>query len=89
MSSNCEKKKMRNARRLGILGVVLCGACCAIPLLPFIGAGMAATLAFWSEKIGLICLIGAAVFFMVYLVKRSRKKACAIDCECREKATAG
>lgn len=89
MDSNNETKKIKTAKRLGILGIVLCGACCAIPLLPFIGAGAAASLAFWSEKIGLACLVGAAVFFMIYLIrKRNQKTACATDCECRDKATA-
>lgn len=85
MNTNSETKQIARAKKLGVLGILLCGACCALPLLPFIGAGLAGTLAFWFEKTGLVLLVGSALFFIVYFIRRnSTKKACATDCECKE-----
>lgn len=77
LSKNCCKKMktLGHAGKMGAAGVLLCGACCALPLLPFIGAGMAATLGFWFEKVGLVLALVSAISFAVYWLRNPRKKA--------------
>lgn len=82
-----DKKMAKNAGKLGAVGILLCGACCALPILPFIGVGLAASLGFWFEKIALVLFISSALLIGAYFIRKSRKKkACSIDCGCKEKA---
>jgi hypothetical protein len=64
---------------LGI-GAVACAACCAGPILAFLGglslAGLAATLVL--GMVGLVVAVGAAVAFLLVL-RRQRSSSCGID----------
>jgi hypothetical protein len=63
---------------LGI-GAAACAACCAGPILAFLGglslAGLASTLVFGT--VGLVVAVGAAV--AVLLIARRRSSSCGVD----------
>ena len=53
-----EKKSKTTAKKLGWLGITLCGLCCALPIIGTIaGISSLTALAFYVEKIGIIALV--------------------------------
>lgn len=86
---------MENAKRtkwLGLLGITLCGLCCALPIIgTAIGMASLATIAFYLEKVG-FAAIGLAFISLLFVWHKSRTKkttpanSCSIDCECKTKS---
>lgn len=76
-------------KKLRWAGIILCGVCCALPLIgAAIGLASITTLAFYLEKTGIAALVLAALFFS-YSVYKTRKKTatctttCDVNCECK------
>ena len=70
-------------KRLGWTGIVLCGFCCALPIIgTAIGMASLTALSVYLEKIGIIAL-GLAAFFFWYAwyTKRKKAKVCATSCD--------
>jgi len=78
------------AKLLGILGITLCGLCCALPIISA-AVGMASLTAIgaYLDNVG-IAALGLAGFFLWYGWYTKRKKAkasgtnsCDTSCECK------
>lgn len=75
------------AGKLGLLGLGLCAACCALPVLGLIGgAGIVTSLALYTKKIAIFLLAISFIGIAVWLFKR-HKHVCSIDCRCKELST--
>jgi hypothetical protein len=74
------KERTAGFSLLGI-GAAACAACCAGPILAFLGglslAGLASTLVFGT--VGLVVAVGAAVAALFVLRRRRRSASCGID----------
>ena len=69
-------------KKLGWTGIVLCGLCCALPIIgTAIGMASLTALSVYVEKIGILA-IGLAAFFFLYAwySKRKNAKACTTSC---------
>ncbi|GAB2642667.1 hypothetical protein [Emticicia sp. W12TSBA100-4] len=83
----------KTAKKLGWLGITLCGLCCALPIIGAVaGISSLTAIAFYLEKIGIIALGLAGIFFAYYFYQKNQaKKACAAscetDCDCKEENT--
>jgi protein-S-isoprenylcysteine O-methyltransferase Ste14 len=72
-------------KRLGIIGIGLCAACCILPVVGLLfGVGAFTFISGFLEIAGVIALIAAVVFFAIYLVRTRKASACDIDCACKE-----
>lgn len=70
-------KKLHNG--LGLLGIVLCAACCALPIFGvMLGMGTLSVLSKYFEWAGIAAIILSVVFFVIYM---ARKKKPASGCE--------
>jgi hypothetical protein len=70
-------------QKIGWLGLVACGLCCALPIIGAV-AGIASLTAFgiYFEKIGIVVLGIAAILFAIhYYQKNKAKKVCSTSCE--------
>lgn len=84
-----EKTNNKWYKRLGWAGIVLCGLCCALPIIgTAIGIASLTALSFYLEKIGILAL-GLAAFFFLYALYNKRKKvksctrSCDTGCDCK------
>lgn len=89
-----ESTKKSWYKRLGWTGVVLCGLCCALPIIgAAVGIASLTAISFYLEKIGILAL-GLAAFFFWYAWYSKRKKAkecatsCDTNCECKTETAA-
>ena len=74
-------------KRLGWIGVALCGLCCALPVIgAAVGIASLAVLSFYLEKIAIVVLALAGFFFLyAWYNKRKKTKACiSTSCDCKE-----
>lgn len=71
-------------KKLGLLGIGLCGICCALPLIgAVIGISSLTVIAFYLEKIGIVLIGIAGIFFLYYRYKQTQSaKACNVNCDC-------
>jgi hypothetical protein len=68
-------------KKLGIIGIGLCAACCLLPIIGVVfGIGAVAFLTGVLEWAGSVALIGTVAFFMVYSFRRRRASSCDIRC---------
>lgn len=77
------KKVTPIAKKMGWLGIALCGLCCALPIIgAAVGMASLTALSFYLEKIGILAL-GLAAFFFWYAWynKKKKAKACATSCD--------
>ena len=78
--------KTEISKRLGLTGLGLCMLCCSLPLIGiFTGMAAITALSFYLEKIGIV-LIGAALIFFLYTRIRREQAApsCSVDCKSRK-----
>jgi len=85
-----ETTKKGWSKKLGWIGIALCGLCCALPIIgTAIGVASLAAISFYLEKIAILAL-GLAGFFFWYALYNRRKKAkgcetsCATECDCKQ-----
>jgi arginine exporter protein ArgO len=75
--------KIKWHTKLGWTGIVLCGLCCALPIIgTVIGMASLTALSVYIEKVGILA-VGIAGFFFWYAWynKRKKAKACVATCE--------
>ena len=87
-------KNTKRAKWLGILGITLCGLCCALPI---IGATIAMAsltiVAFYLEKLGLAAIALALISLLFVWYNRRPKRmtqqqnSCSIDCDCKTESS--
>ena len=72
-------------KRLGLIGVGLCAACCLLPIVGVLfGIGALTFISGILEVAGIIAMIAAVIFFAVYFYKSKKAPACDIDCACKD-----
>lgn len=77
-----ESKKM--FKGLGLIGISLCVACCALPLVGvMLGVGALSVISMYFEWAGIAALVLALVFFGLYYFKKKQAPSCDIDCGCK------
>ncbi len=77
------KKVTSVAKKMGWVGIALCGLCCALPIISAaLGMASLTALSVYLEKIAILVL-GLVAFFFWYAWYRKPKKAkaCATSCE--------
>lgn len=74
----------RTAKRLGFLGIGLCGLCCALPIIGIVGgASLLSVIAVYAEKIAIVLLIASMAAFAIYFYRKRSASACDINCVCK------
>jgi hypothetical protein len=72
------------SRKLGMIGVGLCLACCFLPIAAVtFGVGALAAISVYMTWFGII-LVFALVTFGIYYYRRRRPPTCNVDCICKE-----
>ena len=72
-------------KKLGIIGIGLCAACCLLPIVGVMfGVGALTFISGFLEIAGIIAMVGAVVFFAIYFVRSKKAPACDIDCACKD-----
>ena len=75
-------------KKLGLMGVSLCAACCLLPIVAAMFGVVALTaIGAYLEWAGIVSMLLAAVFFGVYYFRKRQPPACDIDCACKEDST--
>jgi hypothetical protein len=65
------------------LSGILCVLCCTIPFIGIAaGSSALAAAAVYFERGAMVFMAATAAFFAVWLFRRRRAPACAIDCRC-------
>jgi nicotinamide riboside transporter PnuC len=83
-----ETKSKNWFKKLGWIGIVACGVCCALPIIGTVaGIGVLTALGAYFEKIAIVVLGIAAILFTIYFYqkKKTEKKcdtSCDTSCEC-------
>jgi hypothetical protein len=73
------------SRKLGMIGIVLCVACCLFPIAAVtFGVGVIMAISAYMTWFGVISMIVAFVFFGVYYYRRRQPPSCNVDCGCKE-----
>jgi hypothetical protein len=86
-----ETTKKSWSKKLGWTGIVLCGLCCALPIIgTAIGMASLTALSFYLEKIGFLAL-GLTAFFLWYAGYSKKKSnacttSCDTDCNCKQES---
>jgi hypothetical protein len=77
-----ESKKL--FKGLGFVGIALCAACCALPIVGvMLGVGTLSVLSAFFEWAGIASLVLALVFFAIYFTRRKKAPSCEVDCGCK------
>lgn len=72
-------------KKLGLIGIGLCAACCLLPIVAVMfGVGALTAIGAYLEWAGIVAMILAVVFFAIYFLRRKQAPACDIDCACKE-----
>jgi hypothetical protein len=78
------KDSKRMLKSLGLVGIALCAACCALPIIGvMVGVGSLSVLSRYFEWAGIAALVLALAFFGIYYFRKKSTPACDIDCECK------
>lgn len=75
-------KAKKISAALGIFGVILCSACCALPLLGIVGLGALSIPSKYFEWVGIATIVLAALLFGITIIKKSRNLSKKEDCGC-------
>ena len=79
--------KLPVLKKLGWVGIGLCGLCCALPLVGGVMALSSLTaIAYYLEKISILVigLIGIAFFYAIFKKKQTSKiRSCSCDTNCK------
>ena len=72
-------------RKLGLIGIGLCAACCLLPIVAItFGLGALTTLSAYLQWAGILIMGIVVILFVVYFLRKRRAPACDIECGCRE-----
>lgn len=75
-------------KKLGLIGIGLCAACCLLPIAAVIfGLGALTVISAYIEWVGIIAMMLAVLSFGIYLLKKRQAPACDIDCASKEENT--
>jgi hypothetical protein len=75
-------------RKLSIIGIGLCAACCLLPIAAVtFGVGAFTVLSAYLEWTGIAAMVLAVISFGVYYLRKRQAPACDIDCACKEENT--
>lgn len=70
-----QSKMEKTAKKIGWLGITLCGLCCALPIIgAVVGISSLTAIAFYLEKIGIVALGLAGIFFAYYFYQKNQAK---------------
>jgi peptidoglycan/LPS O-acetylase OafA/YrhL len=74
-------------KKLGMIGIGLCAACCLLPIIAVtFGVGALTALSAYFEWAGIVTMTIAGVLLAVYFFKKRNAPVCDVDCSCREDA---
>jgi hypothetical protein len=77
-------KNLKGFKIMGLLGISLCTLCCAVPFIGVMaGIGALMALSKYIEWAGLVALVTAAVFLVLYILNKRKAPSCDIDCNCK------
>jgi len=72
-------------KSLGFIGLGFCAACCLLPIVAVMfGVGTLTFLTGFLEWAGIMSIIGAVIFFAIYLARSRKALSCDVDCGCRD-----
>jgi hypothetical protein len=72
-------------KKLGLIGVGLCAACCLLPTAAVtFGVGALTVVSAYSQWIGIIATVIAVLLFGIYYFRKRQGAACDLDCTCNE-----
>ena len=75
------KDSKNTFKKVGLIGIALCAACCLLPIAAVtFGVGSLTAMSAYVESAGILTMMVAAVFFGIYYFKKSQAPTCAIDC---------
>ncbi len=86
-----ETKNQQWFKKMGLIGVLACGFCCALPIVGAVaGIGALTALGVYLERIAIVILgITGIMFVLHHYRKKKLEKDCAssceTDCDCKEK----
>ena len=71
-------------KKLGLIGIGLCAACCLLPIgAVTFAVGATTVLNTCIAWAGLIAMVLALVFFGIYSMRKRQAAACETDCGCK------
>jgi hypothetical protein len=77
------------SKKLGIIGIGLCAACCLLPIVAVtFGVGALAAIGAYIEWLGIFSMVAAILLLGIYLFNKRRAPSCDVDCECKGDKTA-
>ena len=72
-------------KKIGLIGVGLCAACCLLPIAAVtFGVGALTVISAYIEWVGVVAMIIALMFFGIYYFRKKNAPVCDIDCDCKE-----
>jgi hypothetical protein len=72
-------------KKLGLIGIGLCVACCLLPIAAVMfGVGALTVISAYIEWVGVLAMLFAAVSFGIYYFRKRQAPACDIDCPSKE-----
>jgi hypothetical protein len=72
-------------KRVSFIGIGLCAVCCLFPMFAvLLGMGALTLLMGFLEWAGIVSMLAAVVFFVIYFARRRKAPACEIDCRCKD-----
>jgi hypothetical protein len=73
------------SKKLGLIGVGLCAACCLLPIAAVsFGIGALTVLGAYMGWVGLLAIISAAAFLVLNYLRKKHAQACDTDCVCKK-----
>jgi len=82
------KKSKKLFKSLGFIGIALCAACCALPIVAVLaGVGTLTALSTYFEWAGIAALVLALGFFGIYFMRKKKVPSCDVDCNCKTEGT--
>jgi hypothetical protein len=72
------------SRKLGMIGIGLCVACCLFPIAAVtFGVGAITAISAYMTWFGIIPMIFAVVVFGIYYYRKRQSPSCDADCDCK------
>lgn len=72
-------------RKLVLIGIGLCAACCLLPIAAVtFGIGALTALSAYLEWVGILAMIVAVMFFAFYYFRTRQAPSCDTDCACKD-----
>jgi hypothetical protein len=78
------KDSRKLLKRLSLFGIVLCGACCFVPIATIMfGAGSMAVVNGYLESAGVLTMFIGVVFLGIKYFKKRQVRTCDVNCSCK------